>query len=93
MPHLNLTDIPKACEGLVRAAVELANKERNTPFPSAPSLQHRTHFLLRFYFESFNISDYMFGGSSPFSSFVNRSLNRANMILQHSFIMNSVSSA
>ncbi|KAG3237818.1 hypothetical protein PI124_g17207 [Phytophthora idaei] len=60
-PNLSPADIPRACDNVVRAAVELADEERNTPFRSSDTGHQYTPVSVVNIAESFNLSDCMFG--------------------------------
>ncbi|POM74462.1 Zinc finger BED domain containing hypothetical protein 1-like [Phytophthora palmivora] len=60
MPHLTPCSIPHACDELIRAAIEISDKERNTPFQSANlSIRYTTPVPAGNAFESFNMGDHI----------------------------------
>ncbi|KAJ8562035.1 hypothetical protein ON010_g7641 [Phytophthora cinnamomi] len=60
-PHLSTVDIPNACESVVRAAAELAQQARNTPFRTPSGLHQQVSAPATNTPGSFNLSDHMFG--------------------------------
>ncbi|KAG3004466.1 hypothetical protein PC128_g8257 [Phytophthora cactorum] len=62
MPHLSPADVPRACDDIVCAAVELSDRARSsTPFRSEIAPRQSTPVPLGQGCNSFNMRDYMYG--------------------------------